>query len=106
MTWGEVNKRRKQPVPATGTVTVPSLSDAISAVEATNTAYQNAVSTTNNDQAAAADLQTRLTGAQAKVTSDQGAQSTAASAFNAALDALITAATASKVPGTQPGSGS
>lgn len=74
------------------------LAQAIATYEAALTAYANSSSTLSNDQAAAGALQTKLTAAQAQVATDQAAQLTAAGTLNQALDALITAATAAKVP--------
>jgi hypothetical protein len=74
------------------------LAEAITAVETTQTAYQNAVTQTTNDQAAAAAVQAKLDAANTLVTTDVAAQSSAAATFNASIDALIATATAAKVP--------
>ena len=73
------------------------LTEAITAVENTQTAYTNAVNTTANDQSAAAAIQAKLDAANQQVASDTAAQNTAAESFNASLDALIEAATAAKI---------
>jgi len=78
------------------------LTDAISAVETANNSYTNAVNQTNTDQAAADQIKAKLDAANQTVASDQAAQSTAAAEFNAALDTLIQAATAAKIPDSTP----
>jgi hypothetical protein len=74
-----------------------SLVDAITAVEQSQTAYSNAAAQTANDQSAVAAIQTKLDAANAQVAMDQQAQSTAAQAFNSALDILIASAQAAKI---------
>jgi hypothetical protein len=74
------------------------LTDAITAVEQSSTVYQTAVTTTANDQAAADAIKVKLDAANATVATDQVNQSAAATGFNAALDALIQAATDAKIP--------
>lgn len=78
------------------------LADAITAVEQAQSAYNSAVTQTTNDQAAADAIQAKLDAAKAQVTTDQTAQSGAATAYNTSLDALIAAATASKIPTPTP----
>ncbi len=73
------------------------LSDAITAVEQSQTAYQNAATQTANDQSAADAIQAKLDAANAQIATDQQAQTSAADAFNAALDGLIAAAQAAKI---------
>jgi hypothetical protein len=82
----------------TPTTGVPALGDAITAVEQAQTGYQNAATQTSNDQTAAAAIQTKLDAANAQVVTDQTNQATAATTFNAAIDNLIAAATAAKIP--------
>lgn len=74
------------------------LSDAITAVENAGTAYGSAASQTVNDQGTVASIQAKLDTAKATVASDQQAQAAAATAYNAALDSLIEAATSAKIP--------
>jgi hypothetical protein len=73
------------------------LSEAITAVEQASTAYSSASTTTQNDAAAAAAIQSKLDAANAQVKTDADAQSAAATAFNASLDGLIAAATSAKI---------
>ncbi len=75
-----------------------SLADAITAAENANAAYQAATTTTSNDAAAATAIQAKLDAANAQVETDKTAQTSAATAFNGALDNLITVATAAKIP--------
>jgi hypothetical protein len=74
------------------------LGDAITAVETAATEYDKAVQTTSNDSAAAAAIQTKLDAANKTVAYDVEAQAWTAKAFNGALDGLIEAATAAKIP--------
>ena len=74
------------------------LSDAITAVENAQAAYTTAQTTTQNDQANADAIKAKLDAATAQVATDQTSQNAAASSFNSALDALIQAATAAKIP--------
>ncbi len=78
------------------------LSDAISAAETANTAFNNASAQTASDKAVAQQIQAKLDAQNAQVTSDQQAQDAAAAQFNTALDALIGAATAAKIPVSTP----
>jgi len=84
----------------------PNLSDAITAAEQTGVAYQTAVTTTANDQNAAAAVQAKLDAANATVATDQQNQATAATAYNTALTTLIAAAQAAMIPTTDSSSGS
>jgi len=74
------------------------LSDAITEVEGALSSYNNAVAQTQNDTSAAAAIQAKLDAANATVTTDQTAQGASAAAFNQALDDMIAAATAAKIP--------
>ncbi len=78
------------------------LSDAISTVETASGAYNNALTQTSNDQATAQQIQAKLDAANNQVQQDQQAQDAAAQQFNAALDQLIQAATAAKIPPSTP----
>jgi hypothetical protein len=82
----------------------PSLSDAITAAEQAGTTYQTAVTTTANDQSAAAAIQAKLDAANATVATDQQNQAGAATNYNTALTALIAAAQAAMIPTTDSGS--
>lgn len=73
------------------------LSEAITAVEQSQTVFQNADSQTVNDMAAASAIMTKLAAANAQIQADQSAQSVAAAALNDSLDALIAAAQGAKV---------
>lgn len=84
----------------------PTLSDAITAAEQAGIAYQTAVTTTANDQSAAAAIQTKLDAANATVATDQQNQTDAATSYNTALTTLIAAAHAAMIPVTYPSSGS
>jgi hypothetical protein len=77
---------------------MPSLNDAITAVEQGLTAYSTASTQTSNDQAAASALQAKLDGATAQVSTDQQAQAAVAVTLNAALDSLSASALAAKIP--------
>ena len=81
------------------------LSEAITAVEGALTVYNNAVAQTANDQAVVADRQQKLDAAKATVNADVQTQTTAATAQNKALDDLIAAATAAKIPAGTTGTG-
>lgn len=74
------------------------LNDAISEVEGAQSSYNNAVAQTQNDTGTVAAIQAKLDAANATVATDQAAQSTAAAAFNQALDDMIAAATAARIP--------
>jgi len=78
------------------------LSEAITQVETTGSDYQKSVTQTATDQTAADAAQAKADAAKALVASDQQAQDAAAATFNAALDGLIEAATAAKVPPAAP----
>ena len=84
----------------TQTLTVPSLGDAIAAVETAQTNLGNA---DNAQQQAQAKYDSALAGK----TQADGADTDAVTAYNASLDSLITAATAAKVSRTPapPGGG-
>ena len=84
----------------------PTLSDAITAAEQAGTAYQTAVTTTANDQSAAAAIQAKLDAANATVATDQQNQTAAATSYNTTLTTLIAAAQAAMIPVTDPSSGS
>jgi len=73
---------------STQPTTLPSLNDAITAVEQADTNYQCAVSQTANDTAATAAIQVKLAAANATVAADQQAQATAAAAEVAVLQTL------------------
>ncbi len=74
------------------------LGDAISAAEKAQQDFSNANTQTANDRATVTAAQAKLDVANATVASDVTAMNSAADAFNAALDALIQAATAAKIP--------
>jgi len=74
------------------------LSSAITAAEQAQQAYSTAANQTSSDQAVVVAQQAKLDAANAQVASDQQAQASAAAAFNSALDTLIQAATAAKIP--------
>ena len=76
---------------------MPSLTDAIAAVEQAQSGYTTAQSTLTNDQALIAAKQAALDAANAQVATDTKAAGDAATALNSSLDALIAAATAAKV---------
>ena len=76
----------------------PSLADAITGAEQAITGYNNAASQTINDQATATAIQTKLDQANMLVSSDQQAQTAAATAANSALTTLISAAQAAMIP--------
>jgi len=78
------------------------LSDAISAVETTQSAYTNAAATTTNDQSAASAIQAKLDAANAQIAVDQQAQNDAAVAFNGALDAAVAVFQSAKIPVAAP----
>ncbi len=80
------------------TPSTPSLVDAISAVEGASSAYSGAVIKTKADSDIVDGIAAKLNAAQAVVVSDVAAQTDAANSYNAALDTLITAATAAKIP--------
>ena len=80
---------------------LPSLSDAITAVEQADNAYLNAVAQTGNDQATAAAIQSKLDAQNATVASDQQVQATAAASEVAVLqtlDAVVQARIAALTP--------
>jgi len=84
----------------------PTLSDAITAAEQAGTAYQTAVTTTANDQSAAAAIQAKLDAANATVATDQQNQMAAATSYNTTLTTLIAAAQAAMIPVADQSSGS
>ena len=77
---------------------VMNLTDAITAVEKSQSAYQTGVTTTTSDQTSAAAVQAKLDAAQALVSADIAAQTALAVAANADLDALEAAIVAARIP--------
>ena len=86
----------------TQTTVVPTLADAITAVEQANTSYQGAVVQTSNDQAAADAAQAKADAAKAVVTNDQGGQQSAAGVLVGALQSLVAVANAQIASLTPP----
>ncbi len=78
------------------------LSDAISAVEQGQQAYQSAAVQTVNDQAIVEGIKVKLDAADQTVAADQAMQGSAAGVFNSALDGLIEAAQSAKIPAPAP----
>jgi NAD/NADP transhydrogenase alpha subunit len=77
---------------------IMTLNDAITQAETAGAAYSNASAQITTDQSFEAGIQAKLDAAKATVSADLAAQASAATAFNAALDALIQAATGAKIP--------
>ncbi len=74
------------------------LSLAIAAVESAETAYQSAAAQTAVDQTVVQAAQGKLDVANAQVVADQQSQAAAGLTLNAALEALVVAANAAKIP--------
>ena len=74
------------------------LQDAITEWEGANNAYTSATTIVTNDQAAVAAIQVKLDAANSQTVTDQSTQTGLVAPVNAALDDIIAAAQAAKIP--------